>query len=81
MTVVLNSRYFSPFSLWKIKLKGRYFGTVEVMEAESQTVLNTLTEYNFQDVFKKWQKLGNGAVALKETISRVMLANRSKVNI
>jgi hypothetical protein len=26
------------------------------MEAESQTVLNTLTEHDFQDAFKKWQK-------------------------
>jgi hypothetical protein len=27
-----------------------------VIEAESQAVLNTLTEHNFQDAFKKWQK-------------------------
>jgi hypothetical protein len=27
----------------------------EVMEAESQAVLNTLTEDDFQDAFKKWQ--------------------------
>jgi hypothetical protein len=26
------------------------------MEAESQAVLNTLTEQDFQDAFKKWQK-------------------------
>jgi hypothetical protein len=26
------------------------------MEAESQAVLNTLTEQDFQDTFKKWQK-------------------------
>jgi hypothetical protein len=37
----------------KIKLKGRYFDTVEVIEAKSQAVLNTLTEHNFQDAFKK----------------------------
>jgi hypothetical protein len=37
----------------KIKLKGRHFDTTEV---ESQVVLNTLTEYDFQDAFKKWQK-------------------------
>jgi hypothetical protein len=36
----------------KIKLKGRYFATTEVNEAESQAVLNTLTEYDFQDAFK-----------------------------
>jgi hypothetical protein len=26
------------------------------MEAESQMVLNTFTEHDFQDAFKKWQK-------------------------
>jgi hypothetical protein len=26
------------------------------MEAESQAVLNILTEQDFQDTFKKWQK-------------------------
>jgi hypothetical protein len=26
------------------------------MEAESQAVLNSLTEHNIQDAFKKWQK-------------------------
>jgi hypothetical protein len=31
----------------KIKLKGRHFDTIEV--------LNTVTEQNVQDVFKKWQ--------------------------
>jgi hypothetical protein len=29
---------------------------VEVTEAESQAVLNTLTEHDSQDAFKKWQK-------------------------
>jgi heme-degrading monooxygenase HmoA len=40
----------------KTKLKGRHFDTIEVIEAESQGVLNTLTEYDSQDAFKKWQK-------------------------
>jgi hypothetical protein len=39
-----------------IKLKGLRFDTNEVTEAQSQEVLNTLTEHNFQDAFKKWQK-------------------------
>jgi hypothetical protein len=38
-----------------IKLKGRHFETIEVVEAESQAVLNTFTEHDFQDAFKKWQ--------------------------
>jgi hypothetical protein len=40
----------------KILLKGRHFDRIEVIEAESQTMLNTLTERDFQDAFKKWQK-------------------------
>jgi hypothetical protein len=49
MTVVPHPSYFSLFPRLKIKLKGRHFDTVEVIEAESQAVLNTLTEYDFQD--------------------------------
>jgi hypothetical protein len=40
----------------KIKLKGRHFDTTEVIEAESQAVLNIFIEHDFQDTFKKWQK-------------------------
>jgi hypothetical protein len=40
----------------KIKLIGRQFDTIEAIEAESQAMLNTLTEHHFQDAFKKWQK-------------------------
>jgi hypothetical protein len=29
---------------------------VEVIEAESEAGLNTLTEQDFQDAFKEWQK-------------------------
>jgi transposase len=47
---------FSLFPRLKIKLKGRHFDTIDVMEAESQAVLNTLTEHDFQDAFEKWQK-------------------------
>jgi hypothetical protein len=39
-----------------IKLKGRHFDTIEAIEAESQVMLNTLTEHDFQCAFKKWQK-------------------------
>jgi hypothetical protein len=37
----------------KIKLKGCRFDTIDVIEAESQVVLNTHTEHNFQDAFEK----------------------------
>jgi hypothetical protein len=39
----------------KIKLKGRHFDTIEVIEAESQAVLNSLTEHDFQDAYNNWQ--------------------------
>jgi hypothetical protein len=45
MTIIPHPPYFSLLSLLKIKLKGRHFDTTEVTEAESQTVLNTLTEH------------------------------------
>jgi hypothetical protein len=48
--------YFSQFSRLKTKLKGRHFDTVEVMEAELQAVLNSLTEHDFQHTFNEWQK-------------------------
>jgi hypothetical protein len=34
-----------------MKVKGRHFGEVQVIEAESQAVPNTLTENGFQDAF------------------------------
>jgi hypothetical protein len=41
------------FPRLKLKLKGRHFDTIEAIEAESQAVLNTHTEHDFQDAFKK----------------------------
>jgi hypothetical protein len=37
----------------KINLKGHHFDAIEVIGAESQAVLNTLTEHDFQDELKK----------------------------
>jgi hypothetical protein len=48
--------YFSLSPRFKIKLKGRHFDTIEVIEAGSQAVLNIPTEHNFQDAFKQRQK-------------------------
>jgi hypothetical protein len=48
------------FSRLKIKLKGHYFETTEVMEAESQTVLNNLAEHYFQDpLWGEWRCFSN----------------------
>jgi hypothetical protein len=53
-----------------------------VIKAESQAVLNTLTEHDFQDaLLKNGRSAGNGAYAQKGTISRVMVASRPKVSL
>jgi hypothetical protein len=39
----------------KLKLKGRRFDTIEEIQAESQRVLDTLTEMDFQEAFQKWR--------------------------
>jgi hypothetical protein len=41
------------FPRLKIRLEGRHFDTIEVIQTESQAMLNTVTEYVFQDVFRK----------------------------
>jgi hypothetical protein len=61
MIALLHQPYFSLFPQLKIKLKGRHFDTIEVIKAESQAVLNTFTEYDFQDAFKNGKSTGNGA--------------------
>jgi hypothetical protein len=37
-------------------LNGFRVDIVEMIKAESQAVLNILTEHDFQDAFKTWQK-------------------------
>jgi hypothetical protein len=39
-----------------LKLKGRRFDTIEEIQAESQRVLDTLTEKDFQEAFQKWRR-------------------------
>jgi hypothetical protein len=61
----------------KIKLKGHHFDTSEVIEAESQMVLNARTEHYFQDaIFKKSRNIENGAYTHNGTTWRVMVASR-----
>jgi len=47
---------FFLFPKMKLKLKGRRFDTVEEIQAESQRVLDTLTEKDFQEAFQKWSR-------------------------
>jgi hypothetical protein len=63
----------------RIELKGCNFDTTEVIEAESQAVLNMLIEHNFQHTFKNGRRAGKGAYAWKGTTSRVMVVDRSKI--
>jgi histone-lysine N-methyltransferase SETMAR len=64
MTVVPHPPYspdlarsnFFLFPKLKMKLKGRRFQRVEAIQAESQAVLNTLRENDFQECFKNWQR-------------------------
>jgi hypothetical protein len=61
----------------KIKLKGLCFDTIDVIKEESQAVLNTLTQHDFQDAFKKNARItGKGAYVQKGTISRLMVVTR-----
>jgi hypothetical protein len=59
-------------------MKGHHFDTTEVIVAESQVALNTVTEHDYQDAFKKWQKRWNGAYSRKGATSRVIAASRQK---
>jgi hypothetical protein len=41
---------------------------LEVMDAESQAVLNTLTEHDFRDAFTKWQKRWERCIPVGEKL-------------
>jgi hypothetical protein len=78
-TVVPHPPYFSLFPWLKIKLKGHYFDTTEVIGTELQVVLNMLTEQDFRDAFNNGRSTGNSTYA-QETTLRVMVASRPKVS-
>jgi hypothetical protein len=56
MTIVPHPPYLFMFPKLKIKLKYRHFDTIEMIKAESQAVMNTLTEHELQDAFRKLRK-------------------------
>jgi hypothetical protein len=47
---------FFLFPKIKLKLKGRRFDNIEEIQAESQRVLDTVTENDFQEAFQKWRR-------------------------
>jgi hypothetical protein len=81
MTVVSHPPYISLFPRLKIKLKGHHFDTIEVIEAESQAVLNTLTNTTSRMHLKAWQKCWEQCLRAEgDATARVMVAGRSKVS-
>jgi hypothetical protein len=63
MTAVPHPPYFFVFPRLKVKLKGRHFDRIEVIEAESHALLNTITENDIQD-----NKTNSVALVRKVTI-------------
>jgi hypothetical protein len=51
------------------------------MEAESQAVLNTLTEHEFQDACKYGRSAGNVAYARKVTTSMFIVVNKPEISL
>jgi hypothetical protein len=60
---------FFLFPKMKLKLKGRRFDTIEEIQAESQKVLDTLTEKDFQEASPKKEE----AVGPVSTCGRELL--------
>jgi hypothetical protein len=56
VTVVPHPLYFSLFPWRRINWKAAIFDIIEVIVAESQVVLNSLTKHYFEAAFQKWQK-------------------------
>jgi transposase len=53
---------FILFPKMKLQLKGRRFDRLEEIQQESQNVLGTLREQDFQHVFQQWQRHWNQCV-------------------
>jgi hypothetical protein len=64
----------------KVKLKVCHFNTIELIKAALWAVLNTITEHNFQDAFKKWQKLWGWCIHAEWGFFEGDLASKPKVS-
>jgi hypothetical protein len=64
-----------PISKNEIELKGWRLDSIEEIEAESQSVLNTLTEKDFQEAIN-WGDGGTSVYMWEGTTLRVMVADR-----
>jgi hypothetical protein len=67
---------FFLFSNIKLKLKGRRFDTTKKIQTESQRVLDTLTEKDFQEAFQIGGGSRTGVYMREGTTSRLMAADR-----
>jgi hypothetical protein len=57
----------------KMQLKGRCFHTVAEIQHESQKVMDSLTQNDFEAAFQQWQEAVTGALLRKVTISKEMV--------
>jgi len=57
---------FFLFPKMKLQLNGRRFDRVEEIQRESQNVLGTLLEQEFQHAFQQWQRRWDRCVAAQE---------------
>jgi hypothetical protein len=84
MTVIPHPPYspdlapcdFFVFPKMKLKLKGSQFDTIDEIQAESQRVLDTLTEKYFQEAFQNGGDGGTSACMQEEPTLKVMAADR-----
>jgi hypothetical protein len=67
---------FFLFPKMKLKLKARQVDTIEEIQAESQRVLGTLTETDFQEEFHKRRRPWGRCLHAGGTTSRVTGADR-----
>ena len=67
---------FFLFPKMKLKLKGCRFDTIEEIQAETQEVLDTLTERDFQEAFQKWRQRWDRCLHAGGTTPRVTAADR-----
>jgi hypothetical protein len=67
---------FFLFPKMKLMLKGRQFYNSEEIQAESQRVLDTVTEKDFQEAFQQGGDGGTGVYMREGTTSRVMVVDR-----
>jgi hypothetical protein len=67
---------FLLFPKMKLKPKGRRFDTTGEIQAESQRLLDILTEKNFQEAFQKWRSGGSSVYMRVGPTSRMMAADR-----